>query len=89
MIMMHVLYAVNWDILPMVKYPYYYFYFKTLIEGAVVLPIYYYYDYSVTPIIFDLNCTGTEEAILDCPYIERGSYSCSNYYDAAVICQSM
>ena len=55
-----------------------------------MLPYYYYYDYSTSPFIFDLNCTGTEETILDCPYIESaGSYSCSSYYDAALICQSM
>lgn len=55
-----------------------------------MLPWYYYYDYSTRAFIFDLNCTGTEEAILDCPYIESaGSYSCNSYYDAALICQSM
>lgn len=48
-----------------------------------------FYDSSVPIIIFDLNCTGTEDMILSCPYIERGSYTCSSYYDAAVICQSM
>ena len=55
----------------------------------MLLPWYYYYDYSTRAFIFDLNCTGTEETILDCPYIERGSYSCNSYYDAALICQSM
>ena len=48
-----------------------------------------FYDSSIPIFIFDLNCTGTEDMILNCPYIERGSYTCSSRYDAAVICQSM
>uniref|UniRef100_A0A1X7VPG7 Deleted in malignant brain tumors 1 protein n=1 Tax=Amphimedon queenslandica TaxID=400682 RepID=A0A1X7VPG7_AMPQE len=56
--------------------------------GTVVLPYNSYYDYYAPEFIHDLNCTGTEERVLDCLFIVRGSYSCSRYSDAAVVCQN-
>lgn len=55
--------------------------------GATLIAYGSYYDYYSHTHIFNLNCTGMEDGILDCPYIERGSYTCSPYSDAAVICQ--
>uniref|UniRef100_A0A1X7T6A2 Uncharacterized protein n=1 Tax=Amphimedon queenslandica TaxID=400682 RepID=A0A1X7T6A2_AMPQE len=52
--------------------------------GSVLL---HYYSPSAPEFIYDLNCTGSEERVLSCPFIVTGSYSCSNYFDAAVICQ--
>uniref|UniRef100_A0A1X7U210 SRCR domain-containing protein n=1 Tax=Amphimedon queenslandica TaxID=400682 RepID=A0A1X7U210_AMPQE len=37
--------------------------------------------------INDLNCTGNESSIWDCPMNSLSSYSCGSYDDAAVVCQ--
>ena len=37
--------------------------------------------------INDLNCTGEEESIWDCPQNGLSRYSCNHYQDASVICQ--
>uniref|UniRef100_A0A1X7V0V9 SRCR domain-containing protein n=1 Tax=Amphimedon queenslandica TaxID=400682 RepID=A0A1X7V0V9_AMPQE len=37
--------------------------------------------------INDLNCTGTEESLWDCPMNGINDYSCNNQDDSAVICQ--
>ena len=39
--------------------------------------------------INDLNCTGNESSIWDCPMNELTDYSCYHYDDASVICQCM
>ena len=37
--------------------------------------------------INDLNCTGEEETIWDCPQNGLSGYSCNHSQDASVICQ--
>ena len=37
--------------------------------------------------INDLNCTGNESSIWNCPMNGLADYSCYHYDDAAVICQ--
>ena len=37
--------------------------------------------------INDLNCTGEEESIWDCPQNGLSRYSCNHNQDASVICQ--
>lgn len=37
--------------------------------------------------IRDLNCTGNESSIWDCPMNGLSDYSCNHYDDASVICQ--
>ena len=37
--------------------------------------------------INDLNCTGEEKSIWDCPQNGLSGYSCYHYQDASVICQ--
>ena len=37
--------------------------------------------------IKDLNCTGSESLIWDCPMNGLSQYSCNHYDDAAVVCQ--
>uniref|UniRef100_A0A1X7TYN8 SRCR domain-containing protein n=1 Tax=Amphimedon queenslandica TaxID=400682 RepID=A0A1X7TYN8_AMPQE len=37
--------------------------------------------------INDLNCTGTESSLWDCPMNGLNGYSCYHYDDAAVVCQ--
>ena len=39
--------------------------------------------------IKDLNCTGNESSIWDCPMNKLTDYSCYHYDDASVICQCM
>ena len=47
------------------------------------------YTESTWPIhINDLNCSGREESIWNCPHNGLIDYSCSHYDDAAVLCQS-
>ena len=37
--------------------------------------------------IKDLNCTGDEGTIWDCPQNRLDNYNCNEYDDAAVVCQ--
>ena len=37
--------------------------------------------------INDLNCTGNELSLWDCPMNDLSSYSCNHYHDSAVVCQ--
>ena len=86
--MMPVLCVSNWAILLMVISRYdsnKMIFIKS--AGSVLLPYRAYYDSSAPEFIYDLNCTGSEERVLNCPFIVTGSYSCSRYSDAAVICQ--
>jgi len=46
------------------------------------------YTEGVLPIhINDLNCTGSEERVWECPHNGIAGYSCNHYQDASVICQ--
>ena len=46
------------------------------------------YSEGVWPIhINDLNCTGNEESVLECPHNGIVGYMCNHYEDAAVMCQ--
>ena len=54
--------------------------------GAISLSSNYYSEYYHPTYIYDLNCTGVENSIWDCPYDNIYNY-CSRYQDAAVICQ--
>lgn len=46
------------------------------------------YTEGVLPIhINDLNCTGSEESVWECPHNGIAGYSCNHYQDASVICQ--
>ena len=49
----------------------------------------YYVDYMLPFGLIDLNCTGKESDVLDCPHNGNVGYSCSNSHDASVICQSI
>lgn len=40
-------------------------------------------------VINDLNCTGNESTIWDCPHNSLKDYSCSIYDDASLICHRM
>ena len=57
------------------------------IIGALFLSYGYYYDYYRVRHLYKLNCNGTEDRLLDCPYIENGPY-CSQYSDAAIMGQA-
>ena len=46
------------------------------------------YIESVWPIyINDLNCTGSEDSVWECPYNGIEGYSCNHHRDASVACQ--
>ena len=48
----------------------------------------YYVTYDKGFGIIDLNCTGNENSIWDCPYNGTANfYYCSSSHDASVICQ--
>ena len=61
--------------------------FNITFVGAVPLPSYYYYHYYHPTYIYELNCTGVENNIWDCPYDDSYNYYCSYYQDATVVCQ--
>ena len=57
-----------------------------LTTGAI--PISGYYSTNKWPFgIIDLNCTGNENTIWDCPYNGTHDYTCLWNRDASVICQ--
>ena len=58
----------------------------TLISGASA-QTYKYTEGTWYIYINDLNCTGEEESIWDCPQNGLSNYSCNHYQDASVICQ--
>ena len=58
--------------------------FSNCITGSIVLSS-NYYRYSRPVNIDDLNCTGNEEAVQNCPYAAPKRRNCIN---AALICQS-
>ena len=45
-----------------------------------------HYDNSILPHIVNLNCTGNEESIWDCPSSAQGQESCTVYTDVSVAC---
>ena len=55
-----------------------------MIIGAIAT--YGFYD-SSWPFITDLNCTGDEATLLDCPYNGLPDYNCPRRHDASIICR--
>ena len=50
--------------------------------------MYRQYTEGVWPIhINDLNCTGSEKSVWECPHNGIEGYSCYHYQDASVMCQ--
>ena len=46
------------------------------------------YTEHLNPILInDLNCTGSEESVWECPYNGIEGYSCNHRQDASVMCQ--
>ena len=37
----------------------------------------------------DVQCTGNENSLLDCPHSALGNTNCGHYYDVGVICGSL
>ena len=61
------------------------FIIHSLIIGAIAT---YGSLYSPRPFIMtDLNCTGEEATLLDCPYNGLSNYNCPKRHDAVVVCQ--
>ena len=60
------------------------FIMHSLIVGAIAT----YGNHHLSQLIItDLNCTGDETTVLDCPYNVLPHYNCSRRYNADVICQ--
>ena len=57
------------------------------ILGAVGSSTVYYSSSTTKHNILDLNCTGNENTILDCPYNGLSNYSCSLSKDANIFCE--
>ena len=62
-------------------------YINKLILGAVGSSVVYYYSLATKHNIIDLNCTGNENTILDCPYNGLSNYYCSLSKDANIFCE--
>ena len=58
-----------------------------IITGAIGPSTVYYYSSTPAHNIVDLNCTGSEGTILDCPYNGVVGYSCSSSKDANIFCE--
>ena len=59
--------------------------FKILSGAAAIQGV---YTESARPIhINDLNCTGSEESVWECPHNGIEGYSCNHRQDASVVCQ--
>ena len=58
-----------------------------LILGAVGSSVVYYSSHTIKHSIIDLNCTGNENTILDCPYNGLSNYYCSLSKDANIFCE--
>ena len=86
---MPVLYVVNLDTPNMVNMTAVLslFFYHIFIVGAI--PASGYYTDYVWPFgIIDLNCTGNESSIWNCPYNGTSDfYTCPSSHDASVICQ--
>ena len=62
------------------------FHFELFSAGAI--PLTGMYTEVLKPIfIKDLNCTGSEESMWECPHNGIKGYSCNHWQDASVICQ--
>ena len=49
-----------------------------------------YYTFNLPVHILDLNCTGNESSLWDCPYNGTADFfNCPSSHDAEVICRSM
>ena len=57
------------------------------IVGAVGSSTVYYSSYTTKHNIIDLNCTGNENTILNCPYNGLSNYYCSLSKDANIFCE--
>ena len=57
------------------------------IAFAAAIAEYNSYTENVWPFfINDLNCTGVEDSVLDCPHNGLKGYTCNSYHDASVVC---
>ena len=61
--------------------------FNTLILGAQGLPSAFYGEGNGTILLDDVQCSGTEARLIDCPSQPIGLHNCSHAEDASVICQ--
>lgn len=61
-------------------------YLVSFILGSISIG--YINEYNLPFRIIDLNCTGHEATIQDCPSNGLDSYRCLSYHDAAVACHS-
>ena len=80
----------NWDTLLMVNIKtivLLHFYINKHILGAVGSSTVYDYLYTTQHNILDLNCTGNEDTILDCPYNSLSNYCCSLSKYANIFCE--
>ena len=80
----------NWDTHLMVNFTdivLLHFYIYKLILGAVGSSVVYYSASATKHNILDLNCTGNENTILDCPYNGLSNYYCSLSKDANIFCE--
>ena len=60
-----------------------------VIPGAIALVRGVYSEPDAPLLIRDVSCSGSETAILDCPYNMFTQTSCGPFSDAGIVCQGM
>lgn len=89
---MHKLFADSWDSQYMVGFikSSIYSWFMHVLPCVGALPEYGCFTESQLSFgITDLNCTGSEENILNCSHSNASLHNCWSHSDASVVCQSM
>ena len=54
-------------------------------QGSIAVPVNWYYEHSNFFLLSGLNCTGTEDDVLKCPFVQSTDV-CSSANDANVVC---
>ena len=65
-------------------------YIEILVICTGAVPTYNCYTEGQLPFgITDINCTGSEEHLVNCSHSKAASHNCNSYDDASVVCQGI
>ena len=58
------------------------------LTGAIAVTSEVFAEYTKPILLTEINCNGTEHALLNCPVNDTQGYTCDPDQDAGVVCQS-